>query len=613
MPDGSATGSLVPWGGIDDYILCLDRGARRLDPAEVVSYASRAAVAGWRVTILADQAGRRRIDVLVDASFPFSRPTLVLVDRPPFGTWPHVERDGALCIWPDGARLAASPPGEIVDLALHRACTLIGSGAAGCGTADFRDEMLSYWNPATHAGAPVIRSLLRPAGPSRAVFAGDVAGFPIVAETEADWWRWAEHLTGRPSGRAPGFGSVRGKKEVAAVLAWLPKPLLPVEYPASAGELRTLLRRHAPDALGLLDAAVTDCPNRLLLLLGGDAGTGPCLVGVLLRRGSSPRLPSGRSPDRDARGFRPGSVPADQAAARWTGGARLERAKVERVDHPWVHGRGRDPRAEDLRVRTVAILGCGSIGSTIAVRLAEAGVGALVLIDPGVHQSANVGRHELGANAILHGKPEALAELIKRKYPHVLSVGAFGESWQQVRAARPGIIEGCDLIVSAIGDWADEGSLDSWHTSAPGLPPIMYAWAEPRARAGHAVLITRDGASLRCGFEPDGTPRFRVTEWPDGETVLTEAACGGSFSPYGPVELAYITAMASELALDALTGAVSCTAHRIWAGRSQGLEAAGGRWSEEWISFAPGRENGGMVVDRDWGDRPRLDHTSDGP
>ena len=42
--------------------------------------------------------GERRLLVLVRGCFPFDMPRVVLVDRPPFLAWPHVEGDGTLCI-----------------------------------------------------------------------------------------------------------------------------------------------------------------------------------------------------------------------------------------------------------------------------------------------------------------------------------------------------------------------------------------------------------------------------------------------------------------------------------------------------------------------------------
>ena len=48
------------------------------------------------------------------------------------------------------------------------------------------------------------------------------------------------------------------------------------------------------------------------------------------------------------------------------------------------------------------------------------------------------------------------------------------------------------------------------------------------------------------------TPDLTVVEWPDGgDANHEEPACGAHYQPYGPVELAYVTAMIAEVAAPA--------------------------------------------------------------
>ena len=589
---------------LNHYLMALSDEIRQLTSVELAVYRGKMPIAGWRLVLMTDEAGRRAVDFLVDVSFPYSRPTMVLVDRPAFNSWPHVEHDGTLCIWSDATSLADRAMGDIVDLTLARACGLIDAGASGANAEDFRTEFLSYWNIALSTGNPTIRSLLTPSPPSRPVFASNTSGLLVVADTKAELQRWLKNAAG-PGGqphctRQLTDGKESGTQGTSAVYAWLGRPLLPREYPGNVSEMTTLLGRSAPDALAMVEKAAAGSPEKLLVVLGAETESGACLAGLLLRKGRPLRLPSGRASDPAARGFRPGKVPIAFSRARWLGSAQLHRTKVERVDHSWVHGRGRNPAAIMLQLATVVVLGCGSVGSPVAMKLIEAGVGNLVLVDPGIHQGANAGRHELGVDDILQPKAEALASLIRHKYPHVVSVHAVHDSWQAVRSGNPDLLRNCNLIVSAIGTWADEGALNEWHRAADLSPSIVYAWAEPHACAGHAVLISNQGGCLSCGFERDGTPPFAVTEWPDGGTVFTEAACGGSFSPYGPIELAYITTMAAELALDALTGQAVGSTHRVWAARRQRLEAAGGRWAPAWLSGDVERAQGGMLVEQAW-------------
>lgn len=55
-------------------------------------------------------------------------------------------------------------------------------------------------------------------------------------------------------------------------------------------------------------------------------------------------------------------------------------------------------------------MGCGSLGSPVAIALAQAGVGRLTLIDYDHLKWANIGRHPLGAASVDDEKAKAVAE-----------------------------------------------------------------------------------------------------------------------------------------------------------------------------------------------------------
>src|SRR5206468_2144554 len=134
--------------------------------------------------------------------------------------------------------------------------------------------------------------------------------------------------------------------------------------------------------------------------------------------------------DHMTRGFRPGKVPHKLVIRRRFGGTALVKSSVERADAAWIHGRDQDARLPRLRDATVAILGCGSVGAPVALQLASAGVGRLLLVDPDRLRWANVGRHPLGASDIDKHKSSALAERILSSYPHALGVDSLTCRWQ---------------------------------------------------------------------------------------------------------------------------------------------------------------------------------------
>lgn len=592
MPDGSGAGGRSAAEAIHrlgEHVLDLCPGAEALLPGHISRYHHRDAVAGWRLTVELPTAGVRRFDLLVDRAFPHSLPVLVLLDAPPPLTWPHVEEDGRLCAWPEAIGVDRMDITEITTLLLGRACDLIEEAASGRLDGDFADEFISYWNRFLPLSALEVLSLCSPQPPTRPVQVAIAGSRLVVADDPGTLNSWLSHHIGSRDRTRPMNG----------LLAWLPCPMLPRDYPRQILDLRSLLRREAPGAEVLLESLAWSAPAQIPVVLGAVTSSGPCLAAVVIERGVPNQHPGARVRDPLRRGFRPKAAPPAVVKGRYLDQARAVAAKVIRVDHPWIHGRDVDTRAARLRGAKVVVLGCGSVGAPVAVKLAEAGVGNLVLVDPEVLTSPNIGRHPLGVEALGRFKATALAELIRHRFPHIASVEGKSSGWRAVADALSDVLEG-DLIISAIGDWAAEGSLNDWHISSGRRTPVLYAWTEAHACAGHAVLVGAQGGCLRCGMRDDLKPRLRVTEWPGSSTVRREAACGAFFQPYGPVELSYVTSLAAELALDVILSGSNVSTHRIWAARRTVLDAAGGRWTNEWITTAPHREQGGLLQELEW-------------
>ena len=580
-----ALADLVAW------VSTLSASARPLNPGELVHYVGRGVTDGWRLEVaFSDRI--RRLDLLIDGSFPHSPPRLALVDRPDFLVWPHLERDGVLCALPGLAEVSAWRPTDVAAHVLGEACGLIERCAAGQNEADLREEFLSYWSQATTEDAPAIFTLVDPSPPSRPVRVWRGKDFYLVAEDDAALQAWLDH-------RFHGVKSSAPTIESAAFL-WFERPIIPSEYPRVAADLVDLARAYTDVGGEVLRNLAAATPDRIVSILAAPTSHGPCLAGVTVNAPPDERRPGGRGTNSLLRGYREGKVPPSVLLGRYLGGTPVHRSSVSRVDPAWVHGRGIDPRFPRLRAAKVAILGCGSLGAPIALKLAQAGIGHLLLVDPETLAAANVGRHPLGIDHIGEYKALALATAIGRCFPHIAWVEGRADPWQRLAAKSPESLSSCDLIISTIGHWGAEGALNAWHVAGGRRPAVIYGWTEAHAGAGHAVAIGRRGGCLQCGFGETGQPLLHLTDWSDGSTLAHEPACGAVFQPYGPIELTHIEALIAELALDSVLADVDVSRHRIWAARRETLAAAGGAWTAAWGAMETARLSGGCTEERVW-------------
>mgnify|MGYP001224356086 CR=1 FL=1 len=572
---------------IDSLLCAAPINAQPLSAAELAVYRDRDVSCGWRFEVgFPDQV--RRLDVLVGPNFPRESILVALVDRPPFLTWPHVEKDGVLCVQPSTTDVDHSAPAEVAATVLNDACELVEQLIRGERTEDFKNEFLSYWGWGVDSWRRDIWSLLLPDGPSRHFCYWRGQGFYLLGETTEQLTRWLKHYD-----RA---FEVHKAKFSRGTLLWLPELPTPEDFPKQASDLVALARKLS--CTDLLEPHLhEDIPP--LIVLGGNSNAGPCFAATIVADPEVSRAPNSDQSSRLIKGFRSNRVPHDLLRARRFGSAPLKRAIVERADASWVHGRDHDPRFKTMRDSSVTIVGCGSLGGHLAMRLAEAGVGRLNLVDPQALQWPNLGRHPLSSQHVGHNKAEQLAKVLSQRYPQANDFRSSTLTCQKLLSENSSFFSECNLIISAMGSWAAEGALNAWHIHDGRKIPILYTWTEPHAVAGHAVAICAVGSCLQCGFHANGRPKFLVADWPK-ETTAQEPGCGAVFQPYGPIEFSHITALAAELVLDLLLGEISASTHRIWCARRSLLDAAGGQWSKEWSKIAATHPLGGFIEERPW-------------
>lgn len=455
---------------------------------------------------------------------------------------------------------------------------------------DFKEEFLTYWTYKTHFDGSRLFSLIRPAPPSRSVCVWKGEGITVVGENEEALLAWVARRYGE---------STAGKITQGAFL-WMETPPLPAQYPDAAADLYSLAAELGPDSVEALEYAARQIPEEIVTVIGAEGRGGAGLVAV---RVLNPKFARSRPlpiAEPVTKGFRADKAPPVLISQRFFGRTPVVRSSVQRADAEWVHGRGQDSRTERLLSSTVVVIGCGSVGAPVACSLAQAGVGHLVFVDIDELSWPNVGRHPLGATAVGKNKAIALADRLQMDYPHLL-IESRSYGMSALLQLDTEVLAQADLIISATGSWAAEHALNDWHIEQGRKKPVLYCWTEAHACAGHAVAIAEHGGCLQCHLGRTGTPDFKVVDWPDGlGENREEPACGAHFQPYGPVELSFVNATASDMALDCLLDAPTTSFHRIFAASHKRIGMLGGVYSADWRSEFGTRDGDSRVVNRSW-------------
>lgn len=194
-----------------------------------------------------------------------------------------------------------------------------------------------------------------------------------------------------------------------------------------------------------------------------------------------------------------------------------------------------DPEYERLRAAKIAVVGCGSVGSKVAVQLARSGIGNFVLVDGDVFASGNLVRNELDWRSVGVHKAPALGARLKEINPDCTvntRTNLIGgqESGTMASATLAAITE-CDLIIDATA----EPRVFNLCAAIAKRAKKPMCWAQVFGGGAGGIVVR-----LRPGIDPTPvTARRRIeawyleqgVEWPDEGSSQPYADSDGSGSP----------------------------------------------------------------------------------
>lgn len=155
---------------------------------------------------------------------------------------------------------------------------------------------------------------------------------------------------------------------------------------------------------------------------------------------------------------------------------------------------------ETLRLaeKRVCLVGCGSLGSTVAAEFARAGVGSLVLVDPDVLEPHNICRHQASLADLGRFKVDAVSDVVRRISPSIEVTAAVLDVTESVDAmhATEDLVRGCDLLCCTTD--TDESRM-FLNDLALGLGiPCIQTGLHERARSGIVQLVRPGSACFLC-------------------------------------------------------------------------------------------------------------------
>ncbi|MBH3400138.1 ThiF family adenylyltransferase [Pseudomonas fluorescens] len=529
----------------------------------------------------------RRLRIAFPDQFPITS-LQIHVEPSPWLKWPHSMKSG-LCLHGFREKPITGTPETVVHDSLLRLGAIIDFVRVDSDPilrdAEFRKEFTSYWSMQLDSSPQDILLLERPKTASELFATSD----PRPARRSRTAW-----LAPSVSSLRTYFRRIVGRnaKIQSPVVAGFYVKLLTypdVQFPAPE-HLLDWLTPHLSE---------NDC-KKFLSWFSGKGSLANRLV--VLELPGSERAPMycldvrsySKQPDHGRwYGFR--------SARRWSGKNQPSHSPVlvrgailNILDRNDILSRDLSGTAANLEKTRVVMVGAGSLGSTVALQLARSGVGEIVLIDPDILESANLGRHVLGVDDLARPKANALAERLTQDLPTV-KIFPYMDFVESLLLKKQAIFQSADLVIVTTADWSSEVAL--WFNKAEGAQwGLLQAWSEPHSFVGHGLLAPRGAFDGRYLFDDTGNFRLKHTEWPDGGGVVPLPACGQTFIPGGISGMANVASMVTQVALRFLTGDIN---NQVWTTtiyRPQDVANHEGRY------FGPALADGAQhtVLEREW-------------
>ncbi|HLP60253.1 MAG TPA: sulfur carrier protein ThiS adenylyltransferase ThiF [Candidatus Deferrimicrobium sp.] len=156
---------------------------------------------------------------------------------------------------------------------------------------------------------------------------------------------------------------------------------------------------------------------------------------------------------------------------------------------------------EILTKSTIAIAGCGGLGSNAAVALTRAGIGKLIIADYDVVELSNLNRQYFFLADVGKNKTDALLEHLLAINPDLVVEKHFIEL---TPANVCNLFSGADILIEAF-DKAERKAwlIETWCTYFPHKPVICASGLSGYGNTG-TLTVRRSGNIVMCGdFETD--------------------------------------------------------------------------------------------------------------
>lgn len=474
---------------------------------------------------------------------------------------PHIDEEGYLCIVPNTSSYDSDDIIPIFEYLIDSTKKILD----GTDVSDFKDEFESYWNRNISPHQKICVLISSPEDSEKKYHAFIGKKLICISSSKDKLLAWLNNFCSM---------DINDFTERECFVLRMNTPLSPSEYPNSIYDVLEIAKKYYPDMHNELAEFITHSDNYCFILLVQKNSNKYSLGGILLfglYLSKKQKL---------SNGFRIGHVPSNILIHRACSRLKetlINRCKINRVDHNWIHSRGGDGKIFDKN--KIVLLGCGSLGGYLAHYLAKTGIGNIIVIDKEYLEFSNIGRHILGGDSVENYKSIELEQKLKKEMPHLFIKG-IASDWRDCYNKDDSLFKTADLIISTMAEWRSEKPLNLLARSMD-FPPVVYAWLEPFAIAGHCFISVPKSRCIECQMDSKGIFKKRVGIFGDNILQRESGTCT-YYQEYGPSALMPILSMIISEIISLLSNPLLESKLSTWISDEKHLSNVNAKITEEW-------------------------------
>jgi len=503
--------------------------------------------------------------IAIPKTFPDKLPKIYLSKKnhSELAPLPHVDKNRFVCTKdPNVAFINDNIPGEAIVALIETATEIINKGIRKENFDDFTEEFLAYWNEeAKHKFLSLFSPTDNINNLTVTVFSKNFLNSRyMIAKTKEETEKWLESLR------------IKIDKTYEALYLPLPKSI-PIPLPQDNGDILKIIIGSGEGYSRALESYFNRQSSNLTVIFSFPLKGDRILAGWR------------HSPweQKVSHGFRPGTVPLLVRMQRAKNNL-IEKIRVERIDRKRLFmrgGTGIPLPDEDI---SIAIIGCGSLGSPLAVSLSKCGIARFLLIDQEKVEAENVARHvcgflEAGSNIFKSG---AVRDRLLKHFPYI-ECNAYRDEVLDLLRENESLLNKYDLIIVATGDKAVERRLNYLLRKGVITSPLMYVWMEPFGVAGQILYIhPNKGGCYQCCFD-NGEFRYSVAK-SSKEFYKRECGCQSTFVQYSNLEIDHFISIVAKQTINFLKNKPDCSQLNTWLGDLFLFKSLGYQIRDEWLA-----------------------------